>query len=133
MQRQGDAGPWRNGRWLNLFIGAVIAVLVLLAAILTASVLFPDLGAAAMLWILGGGSATALIGWFALRLFGGGSDGAVDGADRAEWRMPPLHALAPTVLGRGEKVWLAILRLYLVVAGGLVLVRIVHLTLAHRS
>ena len=35
-------GPWVNGRWLNLFTGAVIAVLVMLSVILTASVLFPD-------------------------------------------------------------------------------------------
>jgi Mn2+/Fe2+ NRAMP family transporter len=32
-------GPWVNGRWLNLFTGAVIAVLVMLSIILTASVL----------------------------------------------------------------------------------------------
>ncbi len=33
-------GPWANGRKLNLFTGAVIAVLVMLSIILTASVLF---------------------------------------------------------------------------------------------
>lgn len=125
-------GPWRNGRRLNLFTGAVIAVLVLLSVILTASVLFPDLGATAMLWILGGGSALALIGWIALRLTSGGKGETIDRAGRDDWRMPPLHALAPAVMGRGEKLWLGILRLYLVVAGGLVLVRIIHLALLHR-
>ena len=35
-------GPWVNGRGLNVFTGAVIAVLVMLSVILTASVLFPD-------------------------------------------------------------------------------------------
>jgi hypothetical protein len=35
-------GPWANTRGLNLFTGAVIAVLVMLSVILTASVLFPD-------------------------------------------------------------------------------------------
>ncbi len=35
-------GPWVNSRWLNYFTGAVIAALVLLSIILTASVLFPD-------------------------------------------------------------------------------------------
>ncbi len=36
-------GPWVNGRWTNLFTGAVIAVLVLLLIVLTASVLYPDI------------------------------------------------------------------------------------------
>ena len=35
-------GPWVNGRALNAFTGAVIAVLVTLSVVLTASVLFPD-------------------------------------------------------------------------------------------
>ncbi len=125
-------GPWRNGRWLNLFTGAVITVLVLLSVVLTASVLFPDLSAVTMLSILGGGSSAALIGWFALRLFVGTGGEAIDRTRKAEWRMPPLHALAPAMLGRGERLWLGILRLYLVVAGGLVLVRIIHLALTQR-
>lgn len=125
-------GPWRNGRWLNLFTGAVIAILVLLSVILTASVLFPTIGAAAMLWILGGGSALALIGWVGLRLLTGGTAEAIDRRGRADWRMPPLDTLAPAMLGRGEKAWLGILRLYLVVAGGFVLVRIIHLALTHQ-
>ena len=125
-------GPWRNGRWLNLFTGAVIAVLVLLSVILTASVLFPTIGAAAMLWILGGGSALALIGWVGLRLLTGGTAEAIDRRGRADWRMPPLDTLAPAMLGRGEKAGLGILRLSRVVAGGFVLVRIIHLALTHQ-
>ena len=35
-------GPWVNSRWLNGFTGVVIAALVVLSVILTASVLFPD-------------------------------------------------------------------------------------------
>ena len=34
-------GPWVNGRWLNLFTGAVIWVLVTLSVILTAATIFP--------------------------------------------------------------------------------------------
>ena len=58
-------GPWRNGPWLNLFTGAVIAVLVALSVILTASVLFPGLGSGVMLAILG-----ASVGVAALELGG---------------------------------------------------------------
>jgi NRAMP (natural resistance-associated macrophage protein)-like metal ion transporter len=53
-------GPWVNGRWLNLFTGGVIVILVLLSMILTASVLFPELGSTTIIAFLGGGSATAL-------------------------------------------------------------------------
>ena len=35
-------GPWINSRWLNLFTGAVIAVLVMLSMILTLSVVSPE-------------------------------------------------------------------------------------------
>jgi Mn2+/Fe2+ NRAMP family transporter len=125
-------GPWRNGRWLNLFTGAVIAVLVLLSVILTASVLFPDLGATAMLWILGGGLGIALLGWIAQQLIAPARAEAIDRTGRNDWRMPPLDTLAPATLRRGEKLWLTVLRLYLVVAGGLVLVRIGQLALTHQ-
>ena len=41
------------------------------------------------------------------------------------WRMPPLEELAPAKLSLAAKLWMGVLRLYLVVAGGLVLMRIV--------
>ncbi len=37
-------GPWTNTRLTNLFTGAVVAVLVMLSVILTAAVLFPNIG-----------------------------------------------------------------------------------------
>ena len=43
--------------------------------------------------------------------------------------MPPLAALPPAKLSLAAKTWMGILRLYLVVAGGLVLVRIVMLAI----
>ena len=53
-------GPWVNGRWLNLFTGAVVAALVILSLILTASVMFPEAtNETVILDILGGGVALA--------------------------------------------------------------------------
>ena len=43
--------------------------------------------------------------------------------------MPPLDQLAPARLTLASRVWMIVLRGYLVVAGGLVLVRIVELAL----
>ena len=45
------------------------------------------------------------------------------------WRMPPLDQLPPAKLSLAAKTWMGVLRLYLVVAGGLVLFRIVMLAL----
>ena len=121
-------GPWVNGRWLNLFTGAVIAVLVVLSVVLTAAVLFPDLSSAAILWIMGIGVALALVvGLGMLRRRPGAAAAAAVPQDRAAWRMPPLHRLPPRVLSAGARAWMIVLRLYLVAACVLVAVRIVQL------
>jgi hypothetical protein len=46
--------------------------------------------------------------------------------------MPPLGQLAPAKLSLAPKTWMGVLRLYLVVAGGLVLFRIVMLAAQKR-
>ena len=127
-------GPWVNGRWVNALTGAVIAALVALSVILTLSVLFPEsANARTILGILIGGGAAAIA--IALVLMAHGQNDrrttepveAVAAADRNAWRMPPLASLPPAKLSLAARAWMGILRLYLVVAGGLVLVRIVML------
>jgi hypothetical protein len=49
---------------------------------------------------------------------------------RDSWRMPPLEALPPRRLSLLDRTWLTVLRLYLLLAGGLVLARIVSLATA---
>ena len=132
-------GPWVNTRWLNVFTGAVIAVLVLLSVILTASVLFPDAtDKHVILGILGGGgilAAIAALVIMALSQNGGSAAPAEQAvattASRDSWRMPPLDQLPPAKLSLAAKTWMGVLRLYLVVAGGLVLFRIVMLAIGH--
>jgi Mn2+/Fe2+ NRAMP family transporter len=126
-------GPWVNARWLNYFTGAVIAMLVLLSIILTTSVLFPDAtNAQVILGILAGGGVGALIiALVMLALSGNGeNDRALEDTARISvlrdtWRMPSLDQLPPARLSFAAKTWMGVLRLYLVVAGGLVLFRIV--------
>ena len=48
---------------------------------------------------------------------------------RATWRMPPLDRLPRAKLSLAAKTWMGVLRLYLVVAGGLVLFKIVMLAI----
>ena len=125
-------GPWTNSRGINLFTGAVIAVLVVLSVILTAAVLFPAIGDGTMIGILAAGALGALAIW----LFAGGlrrpAAGAAppDRALRAGWRMPPIAELPPRRLTAGERIWLVVLRGYLFLAAGLVLARIVSLAVA---
>jgi Mn2+/Fe2+ NRAMP family transporter len=132
-------GPWVNGRLLNTFTGAIIAILVVLSVILTVSVLFPDTtNGQTILGILTGcGVAAAILALVIMAMSQGGKAAraaadAVDvtALDRNTWRMPPLAQLPPAKLSLAAKTWMGILRLYLVVAGGLVLVRIVTLAVS---
>ena len=121
-------GPWVNGRWTNLFTGAVIAVLVLLSIVLTVSVLYPGITGAQILWILGGGGVLAMVAaGTMLALRPGTTEPQVDRALRLLWRMPALSQLAPARLTVATRVWMMVLRGYLLVAVGLVIFRVVQL------
>lgn len=132
-------GPWVNSWRLNLFTGAVIVILVMLSLILTISVLFPGISATLIADILVGGSFLAAIVTLNVRLMHGKlvptkarQSAATDAALRRErdtWRMPPLDQLPSGQLSMLERVWLIVLRTYLVIAGGLVLARIVMLAI----
>jgi NRAMP (natural resistance-associated macrophage protein)-like metal ion transporter len=123
-------GPWVNTFKVNLFTGAVIAVLVMLSVILTASVMFPDITGGQILAVLGGGSALALVATIALLLWQRrrgvtpSAGPAVPLSERSTWRMPPLGELPRPELTVLNLAFLTVLRGYLFVAGGLVLVRI---------
>jgi NRAMP (natural resistance-associated macrophage protein)-like metal ion transporter len=133
-------GPWANSRGLNLFTGAVVAVLVMLSIILTASVLFPDIDAEWIIAILAGGAVLGVLLTAGTKLFElsrmppGARAGSAPARQaigaRDHWRMPPLDTLAPARLSFTNRIWMLVLRGYLVVAGGLVLVRIVQLATA---
>jgi Mn2+/Fe2+ NRAMP family transporter len=127
-------GPWVNSRRLNLFTGAVIVVLVLLSLILTMSVLFPGMGDAEILAILLGGSLVAIAAAMAVKFVNRTGSQPVETAASVvdqkllnSWRMPPLDQLPPARLSTLNRIWLIVLRGYLVLAAGLVVVRIVLL------
>ncbi len=142
-------GPWANTRGVNLFTGAVIAVLVMLSVILTASVVFPNLTGGHIVTILCGGSMLAVLVTLCVRFVEArglarecGAPPARDNpavggmgpaGDRDDWRMPALDQLPPAQLSLLNRTWLIVLRGYLVVAAGLVLVRIALLVAAGRG
>src|SRR3984957_19116003 len=87
-------GPWANSRKTNMFTSAVVAVLVTLSVILTASVLFPAIKAGQILDIVAAcGCASLLAAGYALarRRRTASPPVPVDRAGRDSWRMPPLN------------------------------------------
>jgi Mn2+/Fe2+ NRAMP family transporter len=129
-------GPWVNGRATNLFTSAVIAVLVTLSVILTASVLFPAITAGQITAIMAGCGAAALAAaaYAVIRRRRAGvfADAAIpERSGRESWRMPPLMLLQRPVMSAGRKIGMTALRLYLAAAMVLVIVKIVRLALGH--
>jgi Mn2+/Fe2+ NRAMP family transporter len=127
-------GPWVNSKKLNLFTGAVIWVLVMLSIILTASVMYPDITGQTILEVLAGGTVLATIGYAATagirKLRRETADGTVQTYPtdaRDTWRMPPLDELPPPNLTLTKRVWMGVLRGYLLVAVALVVVKVVQM------
>jgi Mn2+/Fe2+ NRAMP family transporter len=151
-------GPWVNRPWLNVVAAVILAVLVGLSAILTISVLLPQLDAVVVAQDIAAitvGSLVA-IGMYAryrprvtMRLVGmdtpsyrRAAAAAVVRAvtprlsredrreERATWRMAPVDSLPAPARSRVRTAGMIALRLYLVVAVSLLVVKTVELVLA---
>jgi hypothetical protein len=100
---------------------------------LTASVLFPAITGEQIFGVLGGGSLLALVAtigilvWQYRRGLKPSAAPPVPQSQRATWRMPPLAELPRVELTVLNRTFLTVLRGYLFIAGGLVLVRIAQL------
>ena len=128
-------GPWVNGRTTNLFTAAVVAVLITLSVILTASVLFPAISSRQIVEIMTACGAVGVLaaGYALTRRLRHGFQGArpVDRTGRDSWRMPPLSLLQRPAMSAGRKIGMGALRLYLGVATILVIIKIAQLALGH--
>ncbi|NMM02112.1 divalent metal cation transporter [Paraburkholderia sp. RP-4-7] len=141
-------GPWVNSKKLNIFTGAVVWVLVMLSIILTASVMYPDITGEAIIEVLAGGTLLAVVGYAATvtvrRLRPAQANAAASTVAsvseseqrfskeaRNTWRMPPLEELPAPQLTLSKRVWMGVLRGYLIVAVALVVVKVVQMTLLH--
>jgi NRAMP (natural resistance-associated macrophage protein)-like metal ion transporter len=125
-------GPWVNRRRTNLFTSAVIAVLITLSVVLTASVMFPAMTAGQMVDVFAA-CAAASAGAGAVMLLRRrvrAADAEAEiyaAADRDTWRMPPLAELGAPVVSASRKIGLTALRGYLFIAMILVIVKLVLL------
>ncbi|MFD4953864.1 NRAMP family divalent metal transporter [Streptomyces sp. NPDC058451] len=126
-------GPWVNGRRTNAFTAAVVGVLVALSIILTASVLFPDISAHAILRIMAGCGIAGVLatGYSLLRRHGRTAEEPIDRTGRDTWRMPRLETLTRPVTSTAYRIGMGALRTYLLIAMVLVVIKIVQVALGN--
>ena len=136
-------GPWVNRPWLNVLAGFIVAVLLALSLILMATTVFPSLQVVTFALVLGAIIAAGFLGvgfWSVLpaqrarrqataRLAAAAA--SQHPVRRETWRMPPLALLERPVWSRGRTSAMWILRLYLVAAVLLLIVKAVQLGTAH--
>jgi Mn2+/Fe2+ NRAMP family transporter len=126
-------GPWVNGRWTNAITSVVIAVLITLSLVLTASVAIPHITAGQIGAILAACAAIAMAagGWLLLRRRLRGGAEPVDRSGRESWRMPRLVTLSAPPMSSARKIGMTALRVYLGVAMVVVVIRIIQVAAAH--
>ncbi|MET8956911.1 Nramp family divalent metal transporter [Streptomyces sp. NPDC004393] len=126
-------GPWANGPKTNAFTSAVVGVLVALSIILTASVLFPNISATAILDIMAACGIVGVLaaGYAFTRRRTGTKEDPIDRTGRDEWRMPPLQTLTRPAMSTARKIGMGALRTYLLIAMILVVIKIVQVALGH--
>jgi Mn2+/Fe2+ NRAMP family transporter len=122
-------GPWVNSFRMNAFTLFIIAILVTLSLILTAAVLFPNIGSGQIQAILGAGIGVALIGVAAYALRANRQrplDRRQLERARMAWRTPELGAIGPLQLTPMRRTCMIVLRGYLAVAVVMVVVRVIQ-------
>jgi NRAMP (natural resistance-associated macrophage protein)-like metal ion transporter len=125
-------GPWVNRPWLNALATLIIGVLLIMSLILVATTVFPNINVGVLSLVLG---AALLLGLavsgalYAMRRLTRPAEpaGTVSRAHRDSWRMPPLALLGRPEWSRGRTIAMWALRVYLVVAVVLLLVKAVQL------
>jgi NRAMP (natural resistance-associated macrophage protein)-like metal ion transporter len=125
-------GPWVNRPWLNAVAAFIIGVLLVMSLILVATTALPNLDVGVLAAVLGGALVLALIvagTFFAVRKPSAkaATAPAVPRAQRDTWRMKPLALLGRPPWSRARVLSMWSLRIYLVVAVLLLIVKAAEL------
>jgi hypothetical protein len=123
-------GPWVNRPWLNALASLILGVLLMLSLILVVTTLIPSINVGAL--VLGSAATLAavllVVAVVALRALRGAPRVRVDPrVDKMSWRMPPLALLTRPVWSRTRLVGMWSLRIYLVIAASLLVVKAIQL------
>jgi Mn2+/Fe2+ NRAMP family transporter len=137
-------GPWVNGRWTNVFGAVVVALLITLSLVLTASIAFPRISAGQIVAVLAACAGVTLLTGAGLLARSGirgrrdraagieaAAGPALDRAERERWRMPPLATLTVPPISGARKLTMAGMWVYLGVAMAVAVVRITQLAMGH--
>lgn len=124
-------GPWVNTRRTNVFTGVVIAMLIMLSIVLTASVIFPTISSAQILFIMAGGVGLAAVTAVVMTVGQSRRGPKPTVEQRQNWLMPPIESLPTAIITPMNRFWLTILRSYLILAVVLVVFRVVTLASTH--
>ena len=117
-------GPWVNPRWLNALSALVVGVLVVLSTLLTITTLFPDADVTALSLVLFGALALTL-GALATTLTRRPRPVAFE--SHRNWTMPQLETLSAPTPSRNPSLALVVLRCQLLLAGALLVARVIQL------
>jgi Mn2+/Fe2+ NRAMP family transporter len=122
-------GPWVNSRKTNVFTSIIVAFLIMLSTILTASVLFSHISKKQIIGILlvgtllfAGAGLVAII-----KMPKSSPTEKMTLSQKMKWRMAPINELQAPVLSPTRKIWLAAMRGYLVIASLMVIVKVIEL------
>ena len=119
-------GPWVNARWLNVVATVVVTVLVVLSVTMMVSTLFTSVNVVDLLLVLSGAAVAGLAVGLPVGLSRAAPRPAYN-VDRRDWRTPRLTLLAPLPGSSARRILLRAVGSYLVVAGTLLVVRIIQL------
>ncbi|MGI8558907.1 MAG: NRAMP family divalent metal transporter [Solirubrobacteraceae bacterium] len=124
-------GPWVNKTWLNVLASMIVGVLIVLSLILTATTVFPHVDVAALTAALSGALVVGLLGFgvsAALsRRRGEVVPEPIYTVPREQWTMPPLAFLGRPAWSTSRKATMLFMRIYLVVAVALLIVKAAQL------
>jgi NRAMP (natural resistance-associated macrophage protein)-like metal ion transporter len=129
-------GPWVNKPWLNAVAAVIVGTLVVLSLILATTTFFTlsnadtiklavDLGIVLVVALIVMG-VVALVQRRGVR-----SDSEEIAVDKGNWHMPPLTELTKPVWSMTRKVGMLTLRLYLMIAVILMVIKVVQLAIGH--
>jgi len=124
-------GPWVNRLWLNVIASIIVGVLIVLSLILTATTVFPRVDVTVLAAYLFAALLVALLGLAGgmglTRRRRGAQSAPVYTVPREQWTMPPLAFLGRPAWSTSRKATMLLLRIYLVVAVALLLVKAAQL------
>ena len=127
-------GPWVNRLWLNILASVIVSILLAMSLVLMITTLFTTVNATVLAEVLGGILAASYL-VAAVFLIKNRSRRepapAVPMERKATWRMPQLSLLERPVWSRTRLIGMWGLRIYLVVAVLLLLVKAIELGLHH--